>query len=152
MKPPARTRRIRRATRDEAVRFANRGRVALAAAYTFAVLFVGQRPASEIPKLGFGFGFIPTDKAAHFFMYGLLAWLVLRSMDPRHRSPRAAILAVGWVMLVGATDELWQSIANRGRTGDPMDWIADLLGAMGALVAWRLLDLSGSRRTQVESF
>ncbi len=144
--------RPRGASGEAGLRFASRGRVALAAAYTFAVLFVGQRPASEIPKLGFGFGFIPTDKAAHFCMYGLLAWLVLRAAGNRRVSASLALAAVGWVMLVGATDELWQSIANRGRTGDPMDWIADVCGALGAVIAWHLFASRRRSQAQVESF
>lgn len=129
-----------------------RARVALASAYTVAVLFVGQRPASQIPKLEFGLGFIPVDKAAHFCMYGLLAWLVLRVSGAPRLTREGAAMALGWVMLVGATDELWQSVANRGRTGDPLDWVADLCGALGAIVAWQLVAKARARRAQVVSF
>lgn len=116
--------------------------VVLAIGYALLVLAVGQRPASNLPKLDFGWAGIGVDKYAHFAMYALLSGLIWRAQVPRSpRLPAAtrwpALWCVGLTAAVGCTDEIWQSLAQRGRSGDILDVVADTLGATAA-VSWAI--------------
>lgn len=64
------------------------------------------------------------DKVGHFLVYGLLATLVCR-MRPGWRGAITGLVAAS---LFGVTDEWHQSYVP-GRSSDPMDWVADTLGA-----------------------
>lgn len=110
---------------------------ALAVACAFTILALGQRPAADIPR----FGILPPhfDKVMHFAMYATFAALVWRVWVPRsarRAAPlgRAAVLAIGLSALLGLTDEVAQHLANRGRSADPIDWIADVVGAVFAVL------------------
>lgn len=70
------------------------------------------------------------DKLAHAGAYAALASLVYRALPS---GPAAVALAAGY----GVVDELHQSRVP-GRSPDPLDWVADLLGALaGASLAVR---------------
>ncbi len=83
------------------------------------------------------------DKIAHFgFFFGgsglLCAYLYRR--NPEHPNwPKLILTTVIIIALIGALDEFHQSFTP-GRFGnDPMDWLADLLGATtGALTFKRI--------------
>lgn len=88
------------------------------------------------------------DKAAHFFIFGLLATLVARNGFV----PGRAWMAVAAVSLFGLTDE-WHQSFTPGRSVELIDWIADTLGAAVAVTvyaAWpryrALLERSLARR------
>lgn len=88
------------------------------------------------------------DKAAHFFVFGLLATLVARNGFV----PGRAWMAVAAVSLFGLTDE-WHQSFTPGRSVEVIDWIADTLGASVAVTvyaAWpryrELLERSLTRR------
>jgi len=68
------------------------------------------------------------DKAAHFFVYGLLATLVVRA------GPRP-VWAVGITILYGLTDE-WHQSFTPGRSVEWMDVMADALGAVVAVAVY----------------
>ncbi len=87
------------------------------------------------------------DKVIHLLVFGLLATLVLRNgFAPRH----AWIAAVA-VSAFGAVDE-WHQSFTPGRAVEVADWVADTLGAVGAVAlyvvspAWRSLLEHGPRR------
>lgn len=71
------------------------------------------------------------DKVVHFFVFGLLATLVLRNGF----APRQAWLAVVIVSVFGATDE-WHQSFTPGRVMQVGDWVADTLGAVVAVIAY----------------
>lgn len=68
------------------------------------------------------------DKAAHFFVYGLLATLVVRA------GPRP-VWAVGITILYGLTDE-WHQSFTPGRSVEWLDVMADALGAVVAVAVY----------------
>lgn len=87
----------------------------------------------------------PWDKLLHALYFFTLTILLWRAM--RHRSG----LAAGCSLLVGALDELHQGMVP-GRTMGLDDWIADLAGALLAVLAIRALQrtLSGALSTSAE--
>lgn len=68
------------------------------------------------------------DKAAHFFIYGLLATLVARA------GPRP-VWAVVITVLYGLTDE-WHQSFTPGRSVEWLDVLADALGAVVAVTVY----------------
>jgi VanZ family protein len=71
------------------------------------------------------------DKAAHFFIFGLLATLVARNGFV----PGRAWVPVLAVSLFGLTDE-WHQSFTPGRSVELVDWTADTLGALVAVTAY----------------
>lgn len=77
------------------------------------------------------------DKVVHFVGYGVLGlllslWVALR----RPLTAKVVIVVLATISLYGIIDELLQIPV--GRDCDPMDWLADLLGASCGvgLMAW----------------
>lgn len=93
------------------------------------------------------------DKAAHFFVYGLLGTLVCR-LGCGWRSAWWSLVVVS---LYGASDEWHQSFVP-GRFADVRDWVADTIGAAIAIALYRgwpwyrqLLERGFSRRAVRDS-
>jgi VanZ family protein len=76
------------------------------------------------------------DKLVHLVQYGLLGFLLVRSIrhDCAENPRRAAIITIVVGTLFGQADEVHQSLA--GRTADAWDLAADVVGlACGVAVA-----------------
>ncbi len=75
------------------------------------------------------------DKIAHVFAYGTLAILFFRGLElrpPRGLKISKPLLALLVTVLYGASDEVHQQFVY-GRHCDLLDWVADAIGAGGAL-------------------
>lgn len=108
--------------------------IAAAALWMVFAVWVGQRPATSLPQVGFRIPFM--DKGAHFAMYGVLGALLASGIRPAHR--RAALVAALVAALIGGIDEGLQGALQRGRSPEVLDWLADVLGALaGGTVAVR---------------
>ena len=75
------------------------------------------------------------DKVDHFCVYGLLAILVLQALPHRLKGTARWLCAFTLVSLFGMWDETLQHF-NAARTGDPLDWLADSLGALTAVILY----------------
>jgi VanZ family protein len=71
------------------------------------------------------------DKVVHFAVYGLLATLVARL----GAGWRGALVGLLVASAFGLTDEFHQSFVPH-RSADPMDWVADTLGAALAVTLY----------------
>jgi len=83
------------------------------------------------------------DKLQHALAYALLTLfggLALRTLFPR-QAARCWLVALGFSVCYGAIVEVLQKAMTRSRTGDPLDLLADLVGA--ALVVGVALPLEG---------
>ncbi|MEM6314676.1 MAG: VanZ family protein, partial [Planctomycetota bacterium] len=74
----------------------------------------------ETGRMGF-------DKIAHFLGFALLACMLRVMLWWR------VVVIVGVLAVYGVVDELTQPIV--GRTADPVDWVADMLGVGFGLLA-----------------
>lgn len=76
------------------------------------------------------------DKLLHGLAYAVLGALLFSGFRNTGCTPRRALLlAVAVASLYGATDEFHQAFVP-GRSPDPLDWVADTLGAaLGASAA-----------------
>lgn len=95
-----------------------------AVAWAALIFFLSSRSRLPVP-LGGGL-----DKLAHLAAYAVLGLLLARAA----RVPWAVTL--GW--LYGASDEVHQSFV-RGRTADPVDWLADAVGVAAGVLVYHML-------------
>jgi len=103
-----------------------------AVAWAALILFLGSRPAADLPLPA-----IPgLDKALHAAVYGVLGFLAVRGIGPP--GPwRALLLGVAIGLSWGFLDE-WAQSANPHRTAELGDLLADVVGAAaGGWLAFR---------------
>ena len=106
----------------------SRGAFAGAVLASFAVLFA---PASDVPGVPPG-----VDKVVHGLLFAALA------LSGRWAGIVGRILA-GLLIVYAAISELVQELTPLARTGSLADWLADVVGVVLGLAAWRLLSRSG---------
>ena len=70
------------------------------------------------------------DKVFHALQFGLMGYLYARAavLTWSHRPRRALLFGFAVTAAMGLLDELHQAFVP-GRDGDPLDWLADVLGA-----------------------
>ncbi|OQX15783.1 MAG: hypothetical protein BWK76_12655 [Desulfobulbaceae bacterium A2] len=106
------------------------------------IFFVSHQPGSAIHLLQFP----GSDKLAHALAYAVLAASVLFALPPSPRRPwRGLVLVFVVCSLYGISDEVHQSFIPL-RSADPLDWLADSLGAGVFLLAWAAFQPSRSAR------
>ncbi|MGB0409566.1 MAG: VanZ family protein [Opitutales bacterium] len=86
------------------------------------------------PDLGFEFS---KDKIAHFLIFGLLATSLIRLPQFIHQGWRGALIAAALTIAYGGLDEMRQSLTPE-RSVEFADWLADTLGAIVAVVLYRI--------------
>jgi VanZ family protein len=98
-------------------------------------------PSISLPKIGG----IPTDKVVHFLIFFFLAALTYRAIDHQGKYPwlkdRHFLFTVLFTSLYGAIDEFHQFFTP-GRDSDPLDWLADAMGAVAFIIVirvWRIV-------------
>lgn len=106
----------------------------LPAAVYAGVLFALSSQPNPLPFLPPEF--LLQDKLLHGLAYAVLGALLFSGFRGTGCTPRRAVLlSVLVASLYGATDEFHQSFVP-GRSPDPLDWVADTLGAaLGATAA-----------------
>lgn len=106
---------------------------ALAHAGLIWVLSSNSRPVMSYP-------FFQADKVMHAGAFGLLAFLTawgLLKGFPEWRLRRILLLSLFVAAAYGASDEIHQWFVPR-RYSDPLDWVADIVGALLALTLFTL--------------
>lgn len=73
------------------------------------------------------------DKVDHFCVYALLATLVFQALPSKLQGTARWLSAFLLVSAFGIWDETIQHF-NPARTGDPLDWLADSMGALTAVI------------------
>jgi VanZ family protein len=83
------------------------------------------------------------DKVVHFAMFAALAFLMFRAISTKLQHQARQMLLVFFVcMAYGALMEYLQAAYFVGRDGDPLDWFADICGALAAIVFARQLKVN----------
>ena len=98
-----------------------------------AVIAASSRSHLATPDLSFT---MSPDKIAHFLVFGLLATSILRIPFFFKLGWHGAVAAACIVSICGIMDEFRQSMTP-GRAVELNDWIADTLGAIVAVIAYR---------------
>ena len=104
-------------------------------------------PLSGLEDEGLDIPYI--DKAVHFVFHGVatvLGCLFLREINQKKRSLRQTLyLVVGTLMIYGIIIEVVQYAFTTWRSGDPIDALANTLGALTGAVAITIF-YSGDRQ------
>lgn len=98
-----------------------------AVSWAATIAYLSNQPPSDSPPLWF----LAHDKLNHAVAFGLLAALAVFAFRRGHRwaLPRAAGGGVLAIALYGLIDEVHQAFTP-GRIADPLDWLADVVGAL----------------------
>ena len=91
---------------------------------------------SAAPRVPEFLWFTGLDKAAHFFVFGLLATLFCRYNPRTSLRLSQGLLAITLTSLFGLSDELHQSV-NPERTFELADLAADIAGAIVAILLYQ---------------
>ena len=73
------------------------------------------------------------DKVVHFLIFALLAYLYKKAF-PKHSIVKELLLLAGYALLT----EIMQEKMQMGRTGDPLDMLADVLGIFAGVFVFNL--------------
>ena len=99
-------------------------------------------PARGIPQIIDWSGLFSQDKIAHFGAYAVFA-VLLALCFARQGRRRAVVRGAFLAAAFGALMEVLQAVAGTGRSADPVDMVANLIGALLggllAFVAWKML-------------
>lgn len=112
------------------VRRPGHGSLAWPAVLAAMILVASGQSVEGTPSL-----FEGSDKVIHFFVFGLLATLVLRTGAVWCRRTWRGWIAIAVVAVFGGLDEFRQSFTP-GRCVEFADWAADTLGATVAVCAY----------------
>ena len=103
--------------------------------YLLLLALVSLLPNSSLPTIPDWTSLFSPDKVAHFAAYALLALLLSAEAYPRKRMGGIG-LAILAAALFGAALEFLQAVIGTGRSFDPVDMVANALGALlGGLLA-----------------
>ena len=91
------------------------------------LLYILLRPTSDLPQ-NFP-SFEGMDKVVHFLIFALLAYLYKKAF-PKHSIVKELLLLAGYALL---TENM-----QMGRTGDPLDMLADVLGIFAGVFVFNL--------------
>lgn len=107
----------------------------VSAFYAAFLLVISLAPTQSLPKIpDWNLLFTP-DKVAHFGAYGLFAVLLSVNFSERWGG-KGISLAVVVAASYGFLMEVLQALAGTGRNYDPVDMVANLLGAvLGGILA-----------------
>jgi hypothetical protein len=103
----------------------------LAVAWTLLILAACSIPGHELPASSL----LQYDKLAHFALFAVLGGLWMHALPgPLPRTTRV-VTAAG--LAYAALTEVYQSLLPLGRSGDPLDVLADAAGLLTAVVLYR---------------
>jgi len=106
-------------------------KILLLFAVILAIFFESTQPATinndVIPHL---------DKIAHFFVFGLIAWLFASVLSVQLSPRNSCLIAFILVSVLGCLNEYVQSFTP-GRFSELHDVYADMAGAAFLLIAWK---------------
>jgi VanZ family protein len=103
--------------------------IALAVFWSLVIVAATLVPADVVPS-----GRLGMDKLAHVALFAVFGFLWSNATTRTTRRAALWVLVAG--LLFGVTTEILQEVLPGGRTGDPFDGAADLLGVgLGILAA-----------------
>ncbi|NNF04036.1 MAG: VanZ family protein [Rhodothermales bacterium] len=103
-----------------------------AAVWTLLVIVSLLLPGSSVPESHL----LQFDKVVHAFLFGVGVFLWLRVPWGSRRVRWAIILAA---LVLAPASEIFQQALGNGRSADPMDALADIVGIVLGSALWLLL-------------
>ena len=95
-------------------------------------------PGERMPTVPDWFSLFSPDKVAHFGAYGVFA-LLLSVTFAEYQTKQPLLKAIILATVYGVLMEILQGLSGTGRQFDPVDMVANFLGALlGGLAYWLL--------------
>jgi VanZ family protein len=101
----------------------------LAVGYALLLALVSLLPSNQLPIIPDWSRLFSPDKGAHFGAYALFALLLSVCFSERGKIT-TTVKAVFLAGIYGASLEVLQALAGTGRSFDPVDMVANCLGAL----------------------
>lgn len=110
--------------------------------WALLILVLTALPGQDFPDLSF-WSLLTFDKAAHMFVFAVLVLQVIIGFIKQYRFRLLRYTAVRMAFVIGvsygAFTELLQEFIFTGRNADYMDFVANFIGAILGVVAFRLI-------------
>ena len=103
------------------------------------LLYILLRPTSDLPQ-NFP-SFEGMDKVIHFLIFALLAYLYKKAF-PKHSIVKELLWLAGYALLT----EFMQEQMQMGRSGDPLDMLADVLGIFAGIFVFNLTKKTAEKK------
>jgi len=118
-------------------------------AYSLLLTYASLAPGSKLPTIPDWSALFSPDKVAHFGAYAIFALLL--SLLNSERGTRGILVAVFLAVAYGALLEVLQAVMGTGRSFDPVDMVANFIGALlGGLLFFLLQRIKNKVSTTVE--
>ena len=109
--------------------------------YGAFLTYILLRPTSDLDLPKNFFSFEGMDKVVHFLIFALLAYLYKMAF-PRHSIVRELLLLSAYALLT----EIMQEQMQLGRSGDPLDILADVLGIFAGVFIFNLTKKTSEKK------
>ncbi|CAN5573454.1 hypothetical protein BH23CHL4_BH23CHL4_29640 [soil metagenome] len=124
----------------------------LAITWALLILLLTALPGEDFPDLNF-WSLLTFDKAAHIFVFAILVLQLIVGFIKQYRFRHLRYKAVRTAFIIGisygAITELMQEFIFTGRNADIWDFVANVIGGILGVVAFRLI--YGSKNNYVEN-
>ena len=109
--------------------------------YGAFLTYILLRPTSDLDLPKNFFSFEGMDKVVHFLIFALLAYLYKMAF-PRHSIVRELLFLSAYALLT----EIMQEQMQLGRSGDPLDLLADIFGILVGIFMFNLAKKIGRKK------
>jgi VanZ family protein len=124
----------------------------IAILWALLILILTTLPGEDFPDLNF-WSLLTFDKAAHMFVFAVLVLLLIIGFIKQYRFRQLRYIAVRTAFIIavvyGALTELLQEFIFTDRNADLYDFIANVIGAVLGVIAFRLI--YGKKKYYVEN-
>lgn len=108
----------------------------------FILVLMGT-PGNYFPSVTTFWDWLAPDKMVHVFVFGILSFLILRSIPQQYFESKKRYTfvasAIGVALAYGLLTEVLQAHVFTGRNGNAYDFLADGIGAFTGWLAFRLV-------------
>ena len=113
-----------------------------AISWALFILVLTTLPGEDLPDLSF-WSLLTFDKAAHGFVFAVLVFQLIIGFIKQYQFRQLRYKAVSIAFLIGifygAVTELLQEFIFTGREADIMDFVANFIGSLIGVVAFRII-------------
>lgn len=109
-------------------------------AWAVIILILSGIPGNYIPRVITFREWLGPDKIVHLGMFGVFAFLLLRGINQQYQKPVRRLSIVLIVLVIGTIFgfilEVLQRYVFVGRSGNPYDMAADIIGLIGGIAVF----------------
>ncbi len=119
-------------------------------AWSLIILILTGIPVAEMPKVGNLWDWIGSDKLAHFFLFAIYFYLLIKSTSKQLKLERLPVSVLIYLLLIGiifaGLTEVLQDTLFINRNGNIYDFVANVIGCMAGLTIY----LMATKKKQIK--